>query len=627
MSKSLSLFSLTLLLAVVVLFTGAEVVSAANQVVSDCGDNGGANQLRAKIDAAQSSGGGTITFTCGPFITLLGGELPTIYTNVTINGGAITISGNNASRHFVVEDGTLTLNNMTLTNGYANYDGGSVYNDVGTLNVSNVKFVNNQTSLAYSGGAIFTRDELNITNSEFANNKAGNGGALMLMHSYAVADITGSNFHDNQTLNTTDGWGGAILVFDSASATISSTTFNKNQSRRGGAVFVFLNASLALENNSTLSMNTATIGEGGGIYNEGTATLTNVTLSGNKSLNDGGGIYNEGTATLTNVTLSGNETTEDSGGGISNFYGNVTLTNATLSGNRALNFYGGGIYNGNGDIILTNVTLSGSLAYRGGGIYNNDTATLVNVTLSGNSATQSGGGIQLGSGTLNISNTIIAKGAQGANCLGFGGGSFNLSNDNSCGFGAGRDNVANLNLGPLANNGGSTQTHLPGSGSAAIDTGTGIACPSKDQRGVDRPKGLACDVGSVEVVPSPPTSTPTRTRTPTGTPTRTATKTPTRTLTTQACNAKPAKPSLTAPSNGATLTKARVTLKWLAANCAEFYRVIVKQNGNKVDGGKTTALSFKTKALPKGRAYKWFVKACNPPFGCTKSETRSFTLK
>ena len=38
---------------------------------------------------------------------------------------------------------------------------------------------------------------------------------------------------------------------------------------------------------------------GGGIYNSGTATLTNSTVSGNTAENDGGGIYNYGTSMLT----------------------------------------------------------------------------------------------------------------------------------------------------------------------------------------------------------------------------------------------------------------------------------------------------------------------------------------
>ena len=68
-----------------------------------------------------------------------------------------------------------------------------------------------------------------------------------------------------------------------------------------------------------------------------------------------------------------------------------------------------------------------------------------------------------------------------------------------------QQNVAPL-LGPLANNGGPTFTHrtLPGSPLRnAIPNGTDGLCTAglTDQRGITRPQGPGCDVGSVEVVP------------------------------------------------------------------------------------------------------------------------------
>ena len=54
------------------------------------------------------------------------------------------------------------------------------------------------------------------------------------------------------------------------------------------------------------------------------------------------------------------------------------------------------------------------------------------------------------------------------------------------------------NLGPLQANGGFTQTMLPGAGSSAIDAGDDTLCPSPDQRGMPRPQGKHCDIGSVE---------------------------------------------------------------------------------------------------------------------------------
>ncbi len=265
----------------------------------------------------------------------------------------------------------------------------------------------------------------------------------------------------------------------------------------GGGVRVNSGTSLSLID-SEISSNTPS-GNGGGIYNSGTVILTNVTLSGNTA-STGAGIYNDATATLTNVTLDGN-IAGGSGGGIYNYSGaTTTLTNVTLSGNSASG--GGGILN-NGTLRLTNVTLSGNSASNGGGIYNYDfgsAATLINVTLSANSATTLGGGIYNNFGTTALTNTIVANSSTGGNCSPALGGSHNLSTDNTCnfgGFGMGLDN-APVMLGPLANNGGTTQTHALLPGSPAINFGTNTGCPSTDQRGAHRPIGTTCDVGAYE---------------------------------------------------------------------------------------------------------------------------------
>jgi hypothetical protein len=70
------------------------------------------------------------------------------------------------------------------------------------------------------------------------------------------------------------------------------------------------------------------------------------------------------------------------------------------------------------------------------------------------------------------------------------------------------------NLGPLASNGGPTQTHALNAGSVAIDAGDpgvpgsgATACETTDQRGITRPQGPGCDIGAFEVVvgaPPPP---------------------------------------------------------------------------------------------------------------------------
>ena len=53
-------------------------------------------------------------------------------------------------------------------------------------------------------------------------------------------------------------------------------------------------------------------------------------------------------------------------------------------------------------------------------------------------------------------------------------------------------------LGPLALNGGPTRTRALLPGSPAIDAASSSGCPQRDQRGIARPQGPACDIGSYE---------------------------------------------------------------------------------------------------------------------------------
>ena len=64
-------------------------------------------------------------------------------------------------------------------------------------------------------------------------------------------------------------------------------------------------------------------------------------------------------------------------------------------------------------------------------------------------------------------------------------------------------NVA-ANLGTLQNNGGSTLTCAPLSGSYAIGYGSSSGAPTTDQRGVPRPQNGAFDIGAVQVVTGSP---------------------------------------------------------------------------------------------------------------------------
>ena len=253
------------------------------------------------------------------------------------------------------------------------------------------------------------------------------------------------------------------------------------------------------------------------LSDDASAAINNLKISNGNATTNGGGISTDGDLLLlTNVTVSGNQAT--SGGGIYNSGNVLTLNNSTVGGdNRATNGVGGGIYNINGAALtLKNSTVSGNLASSGldpsfgGGIANGGTLTLNNSTVSGNEVNNGdGGGIRNSSGTTFPRNTIVANNtaATGPDVSGtFSSQGNNLieSTSGSSGFGGSDVLGKDPRLGPLRNNGGPTNTHALPSRSPAIDRAPNANCPSKDQRGVSRPRdgdgdGKArCDIGSYE---------------------------------------------------------------------------------------------------------------------------------
>jgi CSLREA domain-containing protein len=262
-------------------------------------------------------------------------------------------------------------------------------------------------------------------------------------------------------------------------------------------------------------------GFGIAIESRGTATLTNTRIA----RNSGGGLEAfVATATLTNSTIAGNSGTKG-GGIVSLFGGHVTLTKTTVSGNSAT-IGGGGIFNEGGglcrktaSVTLINSTVSGNSAPVGAGIYSvgcaGPSVTLTNSTVTRNSATRAGGGIFQDTdedGTVTLINALVAQNSAptGPDFLNSNGGVLARFTLIGNGAGSGITNGVDGNqvgganapidprLGSLADNGGPTKTHALLSGSPAIDAASTPDCPTTDQRGVLRPQGAACDIGSYE---------------------------------------------------------------------------------------------------------------------------------
>ena len=117
-------------------------------------------------------------------------------------------------------------------------------------------------------------------------------------------------------------------------------------------------------------------GNGGGLANEGgTATLTDVTITGCTGDQRGGGISNAGTLTMTGGSLTNNTSNDikasssdqTAGGGLFNFKGaTATLTGVTITGNKNKVYGGGGICNF-GTLNIDGCTVTGNTAGANGG--------------------------------------------------------------------------------------------------------------------------------------------------------------------------------------------------------------------------------------------------------------------
>ncbi len=260
--------------------------------------------------------------------------------------------------------------------------------------------------------------------------------------------------------------------------------------------------------NSTVSDNIATgldsnsspsNGRGGGIDARGgslggSLSLTDSTVTGNRAALSGGGINANSAITQLTIlrsTLSGNRT-GGLGGGIYNQSQNSTITNSTISGNIA-QILGGGIHNSDfsvSTLSLTNNTITVNRSGGGSGVFNDPAGTvnILNTIIAANTIEDAGTG-------PDVSGAFMS---QGHNLIGSGDGSTGFVN------GSNGDQVGTTvlpkdpMLGPLANNGGPTQTHALLAGSPAIDTADPMNFPPTDQRLVVRPQGAGPDIGAFE---------------------------------------------------------------------------------------------------------------------------------
>jgi len=457
--------------------------------------------------------GGTVMIGAGTFTENL-----VVSKNLTLDGAGRTstiLDGGGGGSVVSVGGGlSVSISELTIQNGNASSGGG--ISNYGALTLTDVKVANNQATIF--GGGIYhasTTEKLLISLSTLEQNQAtgsGSGGGGI----YAFGTVTISDSILDQNTALAEGGGIALYGVDSlldmTNSTVSNNSTSENNSQGGGISTAQGSATIY---GSTITGNSVsgTNSSGGGISTDTDMTLQFSEVSGNTAVDSGGGIRHWYGNLNVSDTIVRNNTVSDpagSGGGIYASLGTVTLSNLEVSGNTAADS-GGGIHS-NAGISITNTTISGNSSHFGGGllISSSDPSSILNSTITANlDPSGSGvGGLYVAT-AVTIKNSIFAANASaecwdisGPNITSLG---YNIEDTDTCGFSATGDqpNTDPL-LGPLADNGGSTQTHAPLPGSPAIDGGTNAGCPATDQRGVSRPidgdtNGTAtCDVGAVE---------------------------------------------------------------------------------------------------------------------------------
>ncbi|MEZ6041529.1 MAG: hypothetical protein R3C20_13570 [Planctomycetaceae bacterium] len=254
-----------------------------------------ANTNLPYLDAAAGEVGpgvvDTITFAAslsGQTITLNGTSL-LILDDLSIsdsNGSPITIDAADASRIFEIGTGTgsvsAAISNVMITGGQEIRGGGI--------------FVGSGESLVLDSVTITGNSAIGPIGSDGGGGVYNDGGTLT---------ISNSVVSDNLATGVSGSGGG--LFSAGGSAIIMNSIFQGNSANRAGGGIEVLNGDVSILD-SDLSGNdvsggagTANPGNGGGLHitGGGMVTITGGTVNGNTAANEGGGLWNHAASTLT----------------------------------------------------------------------------------------------------------------------------------------------------------------------------------------------------------------------------------------------------------------------------------------------------------------------------------------
>ncbi|NJN15714.1 MAG: hypothetical protein HC822_05240 [Oscillochloris sp.] len=219
---------------------------------ADCNDNGSGGEAKRDYDDAADMLAAGFAFDADERSELFG-------------------DGSESALPLSLGDGqTLALENLRIGSQSLNASGAAisgVISEGARLRIENVDFSSNLVGTNNSGGAIYLEvrggSQVVIADSIFNNNQAASGGAIEIyLYDGSELIIEGSTFNGNEALNAD---GGALkVVLYHGSVTIRNSTFSNNNATNGDG------GAIRLE-------------RGQGANGPTTATLRNITYSGNSS--------------------------------------------------------------------------------------------------------------------------------------------------------------------------------------------------------------------------------------------------------------------------------------------------------------------------------------------------------
>ncbi len=377
----------------------------------------------------------------------------TLASDIEINTGSdvkICLNGKNcALSNYVINYGTLTLNNCHAKNGklnlsryYYGFSNSVLYGNavISSSYASNISYNGKVSGCVFDNEVRCTGNSM-ITGGTF-NQKVVFDGNSTVTGGYFGGTVEGINNHTKFIK------GGYFktkpddsLIADGYAITASGNTnypykvvvahicngvtySNRLDSTFTGGTLasgnyyltenLTLTSEIRVDRNSTVKIclngHSITQTANAGIFaNNGTLDVIDCMaagkLSGGKgctSTQAGGCIYNSGTMTISGITMDGNSAPH---GGAASNSGDMQITNCTIANNSA-NGDGGGISNA-GSLTVTNTKITNNNAVNGGGISTIGKLTLSNVTVTNNTADYGSGIRTNASPDVTVSGDII----------------------------------------------------------------------------------------------------------------------------------------------------------------------------------------------------------------------------